>query len=338
MVDNVIKLRRVVEMYQWQENKDSETREKLGGGTETVTTYTYRKIWSIELIDSSRFHKDGHFNPSSMPFEGDTFIAEPVILGEFTLSSNLVGNLNDYQHLPISTETFDVSQKQSQLSDRKIHYNYGNYYVGEDPAYPQIGNLRIKFEIVLPTTISIIAKQSESSLKAYTTKAGGSIELFEYGVVDAQTMFKHAQKLNTIKTWLLRLVGFLMMFLGLILIFSVFKILAAVIPILGNIVELLNLFVSFILATVLSLMTIALAWLYYRPLLGITLIVIAVGLLFLLKFGRQSQQPALKSQPTAFVPQESVFKPEGSTLFSEKSIPQKTNDLESPIMQDKFKF
>jgi len=344
MVDNVIKLRRAVEMYQWQESRETETRDKLGGGTETVTTYSYRKIWSEELIEPSRFHKDGYFNPSSMPIKGEAFTAEPVTLGEFTLSSNLVENLNDYQHLPISTETFDVSQKQTQLLDRKIHYNYGNYYVGEDPAYPQIGDLRIKFEIVLPTTISVIAKQSESYLMAYITKAGGSIELFEYGVVDAKTMFKKAQKINTIKTWFLRLVGFLTMFLGLILVFNVFKILAAVIPFLGKIVEWLNLFISFILAVVFSLITIALAWLYYRPLLGIILIVIAVSLLFLLKFGRKSQQPALESQTLeepqqpAFGQQKSVLKSQESTLAYEVAIPQKTSDLDTPVINNQLKF
>lgn len=38
-----IALRRKVEMYQWQESSRSETRKKLGGGEETVTTYTYER-------------------------------------------------------------------------------------------------------------------------------------------------------------------------------------------------------------------------------------------------------------------------------------------------------
>lgn len=44
-----LRLRRVVQMYQWQERSRSETKKKLGGGTETVTTYTYSKIWSPKL-------------------------------------------------------------------------------------------------------------------------------------------------------------------------------------------------------------------------------------------------------------------------------------------------
>lgn len=47
-----IKLRRQVEMYQWQERKSSETKKRIGGGTETVTTYNYEKGWSDERIHS----------------------------------------------------------------------------------------------------------------------------------------------------------------------------------------------------------------------------------------------------------------------------------------------
>src|SRR3970040_2238404 len=63
-----IKLERRVEMYQWKEGKHSETRTKVGGEEETVTTYTYDKAWSPDVINSSSFKKRaGHENPSAMP-------------------------------------------------------------------------------------------------------------------------------------------------------------------------------------------------------------------------------------------------------------------------------
>jgi len=66
---NAIKLRRRVEMYQWEEKKESETRKKVGGGSETVTTYKYEKAWSDRAIDSSNFKEaSDHQNPGSMPF------------------------------------------------------------------------------------------------------------------------------------------------------------------------------------------------------------------------------------------------------------------------------
>ena len=327
-VSNVIKLRRVVEMYQWQERQQSETREKWGGDTETVTTYTYRKIWSKNLIESSEFKQpQGHLNPSFMPVEGNLFIAELVTIGKFTLSSSLVENLNNYQHLPINNETLGTSQ--IQLSEKKIHLNYGSYYMGENPAHPKTGDLRIKFEVVLPATISVVALQSNSYLTAYTTEAGGEIELFEYGVVDVQTLFKNAQWNNVINTWILRLAGFVMMFLGLLMIFGVLGILAAVIPFLGYIVGLISGFIAFILALALSLITIALAWLFYRPLLGIIFFFIAAELLFLLKWVPRSQSTQNTNPEQPVFESQSVLKSQKPNLTSEAVVPQKVNDLEA---------
>ena len=39
--ENAIRLSREVEIYQYVEQQHSETKKKMGGGTETVTTYTY---------------------------------------------------------------------------------------------------------------------------------------------------------------------------------------------------------------------------------------------------------------------------------------------------------
>ena len=82
-----VKLIRTVEMYQWKEDEKSETRKKLGGGTETVTTYTYDTAWSSDLEDSSQFQETaGHENPGSMPYDSTTTVADPVHLGAFVLS------------------------------------------------------------------------------------------------------------------------------------------------------------------------------------------------------------------------------------------------------------
>jgi len=55
--DGTLRLIRTVEMYQWQEQTSSETRTRLGGGQETVTTYNYRRVWQEGRIDSSRFRQ-----------------------------------------------------------------------------------------------------------------------------------------------------------------------------------------------------------------------------------------------------------------------------------------
>ena len=50
--ESVLKLSRDVEMFQWKENQKKKKRKKLGGGEETVTEYSYEKVWSSSLIKS----------------------------------------------------------------------------------------------------------------------------------------------------------------------------------------------------------------------------------------------------------------------------------------------
>lgn len=60
-----VRLVRTVEMFQWVENSKSETNTKLGGGEETVTTYSYAKEWQDRPIDSAEFKQPAnHQNPA----------------------------------------------------------------------------------------------------------------------------------------------------------------------------------------------------------------------------------------------------------------------------------
>lgn len=299
-VANVLKLQRIVEMYQWEENEQSETEELMGGGTRTVTTYTYYKIWSDNLIESNHFKQpEGHENPYDMRINGENWIAKPIRLGDFTLSHTFVSRLNNYQTLPMTPETFDrlPNTLHAQMSGEKIQLNYGKYYIGQDPMTPQMGDLQISYEVVRSTMISVIAKQKDSQLLPYITKAGGRIKLLEYGNLTAEELFKHAQLHNILLTWLLRLGGGVMMFIGLMMILNLLRILVVVLPILGQIVGFFSVIVSFIIAATLSLITIAMAWLYYRPFLGIALLIIAGTMLYLLKFLPKQPVPDEQKEP-----------------------------------------
>ena len=91
-----VKLVRNVEIYQWKEKESSETRKKLGGGSETVTTYTYDTIWSEETIDSTSFHDEsGHENRGDMPLGSTTFEADGVHLEAFELSPEQIAALDE---------------------------------------------------------------------------------------------------------------------------------------------------------------------------------------------------------------------------------------------------
>jgi hypothetical protein len=287
-----IKLKRQVEMYQWEEQKKSQSRKKLGGGTETVTTYNYRQAWSSSLIDSNAFrHREGHENPGAMPVASQAWTAQQVTLGAFTLAGAQVSALSNFEAYPA-----DESSAAALAPDmkEKAKLASGGYYLGKDPAAPAIGDTKVSFQIVRPATVSIVARQISNTFEAYQAKAGGSILLLTYGTASADSMFKTAEESNVITTWVLRGAGFLLMGLGLFLVFRPIAVVADVLPILGSLMGMgIGLF-AVVVAACLSLVTIAVSWLFYRPLVGIGLLVLAVvgimGLIHLVRQRRAKRQ------------------------------------------------
>ena len=279
-----VKLMRTVEMYQWTEHESKETRKKLGGGTETVTTYKYEKEWAKGHVDSSSFKKaEGHENPAEAPFQSKTFTADPVKVGAFTMSSEQVSKLTSSTSLPVDASA--AAQLPAALKDR-VQVKDGKFYMGKDPSSPQIGDVRISYEVVKPDTVSLVGVQLASTFGAYQAKAGDAILLVETGTHTAVEMFKTAQEQNKILTWILRGVGFFMMFLGIFMTFRPIAVFADVVPLFGTALGAGIGIFAFLGSAVLSFATIAVAWVAFRPVLGISLLVVAVAALaWLLKIG-----------------------------------------------------
>ena len=271
-ITNELRLVREVEMYQWTESSKTEKRQKLGGGEDTVTTYTYKKSWEKIPIDSSRFAKsDGHENPGSFPYENTYVNARSVTVGAFTIPSSVACDIGEGTPLPIPGTNAPAGMLKEQCG----------YYLPVEPraviGEPQVGDVRISFEHVLPTDASFVAKQIDKSIGSYLTKHGPLL-LVENGTVDANGMFHSARRENEINTWWWRMAGFILMLVGLNMILRPLSALASVLPILGTIVSVGAGIISLVIALICSLVTIALAWLFYRPLVGIPLLVVAIAL------------------------------------------------------------
>lgn len=290
--ENALKLRRDVQIYQWQENTSTKKRKKLGGGEETITTYSYEKVWDDALIDSSRFEKSGYDNPQNIAFQAQSKFAQNVSLGAFALPSELVSKVRNYQ--PIS---IDPNAKTNLPSGTKASPYNGGYYIGDDPEEPQLGDLRLTFSKVVPQQVSVVAQQTGGTFQEYATSNGGDILLLETGEVTAQAMFETALTENTILTWILRGAGLFCMFLGLTLFLRPISVIADVVPLFGNIAEAGIGVVSFLLAITLSAVTIAAAWLVFRPIIGVILLTVAVGSIWLVKNKLRSAK-AKKAQTT----------------------------------------
>lgn len=276
---NAIKLQRKAEMYQWKEIKKRKTRKKLGGGKETITTYSYTRTWSSNLINSSSFKKPhGHQNPDSMPYRSEDFVAAEVFLGEFKLPPSLIGKINKSSILP-AADLANIDE----LPNSDFHGS--GIYIGFNPSAPQIGDLRITYHIVAPTEVSIVSRQIGRSFEPYRAKAGGTIHMLSPGIVGAENMFQQAQRTNVMWTWLFRLGGFVLMLIGVAMILRPLAVIADVIPFLGSIVGAGTGILSFLTAAPLAFLTIAAAWLRYRPVIGLSFVILAAaaaGLIFFL--------------------------------------------------------
>ena len=272
---NAIKLIRNAEMYQWKERAESKTRKKIGGGEETTTEYKYEKVWSKDLIKSGDFkHPEGHDNRGSMPYESKTFTAKTVTIGAFTLSPGLIEKITKSEPLALDEDALGPLPPDMRPS---VRISEGGFYIGKDPAAPLIGDMKIRFEIVKqPIAISLLSGQVESTFEPFKMKEG-VIDVLKVGTFTADAMFQMEKEANSLIAWVLRLVGFLMMVFGITMIFKPLTVTADVLPFLGDMLEMGIGFFAAIISFALSLLTISIAWVFYRPLLGIPLLVIAIG-------------------------------------------------------------
>ncbi len=289
VVAQAIRLNRKAETYQWVETKKSENRKKLGGGEETVTTYSYSKDWSDRRVDSSDFKEpSGHANPASLPFETESWQAQRVTLGGFQLSGGLTGSIRRSVEVAFTQAGLDglpgAVKTKARLSASAL-------YIGGDPSAPSVGDARISFSKVPPADVSVIAQQLGAGLAPFQTKAGDALEMLEAGVVTADLMFKSAEQANTIMTWVLRGVGFLVMFFGVTMLLRPIRVVADVVPFFGTLVGMGLGLIAFAVAAPLSLLTIAIAWIASRPALGVTLVLVAcAGFGWLIaRFARQKR-------------------------------------------------
>jgi len=316
--ENAIKLIRKVEYYQVQETSSSQTKDKIGGGQETVTTYDYKNVWSSSPVNSSEF-KDEKYRGVNFVLnnaESQDWVAENVSFGAYRLPSELVSAISGGK--PVELALGDDVKKainklaakikkdttvllaQAVLPDYKyVHIANNVLYIGEDSMNPQIGDMRITFTKVLPGEVSILAKVSGDTFQKHTDKNGKSLEALKMGNVGMEEMFDSEHSSNKMWTWLLRFLGFFLVLGGFKGIFQILVSILKVIPFLANLVNLAMNVVLGVVAFAWTLIVIALAWIYYRPVLGILLLVIAVAALIFFAGKGKKEGP---SEPEAPAP------------------------------------
>lgn len=268
-----LKLSRQAEMYQWQEDSKSESRTKLGGGEETVTTYTYTKVWSSTPIDSSQFNTpQGHENPP-MSIESADIYATDARLGDFQLEENVLSQVGGAQALNLTAQTDAIDAAAGEASSHTV--SQGTIYFGENSQAPAVGDTRVSYTVTPAQEISVVARQNGDNFLDYRARNGSEFLLVADGEVPAGDMFQSAQDANNLMAWIFRVLGMVLLMVGFGLILAPLGVLADVLPLAGTIVRMGTGLIGFVLGLIVGTVTIALAWLAFRPIT--TIIILAVG-------------------------------------------------------------
>ena len=335
---NAIRLERTVEFYQWVEESKSEKRKKLGGGEETVTTYTYAAKWTHRPVDSSQFKdpKARTENKNIVLANMENFKAQAanVTFGAYRLPDFLISSISGATALnvtlseevkaqlskqlapaaqgtgPAASQTpqnADAGGGASQVSAQNtmrpelgaethmVHVSGGTVLLGASPGMPRVGDVRVSFKETRPGTVSILAKLNGSTFEQYRASNGKTVSKLSMGTHSLENMYGTAHASNVTMTWILRLVGAVLIIAGLKMIVAPLEVLASVIPLLGSIVGAGTGIVSTLLGLAWSLIIISIAWLRFRPLIGGAILGVAGVLIALLYVKGRSRKAAQAS-------------------------------------------
>lgn len=288
---NGLALRREVEYYQWVEEKHTEKKDKIGGATEEITTYTYNKKWVSNPQDND--FKDPEFKGENFVFaevpEMD-WEANRVTLGAYTLPTFITHSIGNSVSAPVSMDSTTIAEWNKVIKARlgladsiPVNYVYteGNMvYLGASASKPEVGDVRVTLTYVPNNQeISVIAKVKGDTFEPYTDKNGKTVSAVRSGNITANEMFESLKSGNKTMAWLIRLVILFIIIGGFRLMVGIIPTLAKVIPFLGKGFDKILGFACTIIGFVWTLVFIGIAWIAVRPAISITLLVIVIALI-----------------------------------------------------------
>lgn len=265
-----LSLARNVEMYAWIEHSETKTEKNLGGSETQTTTYTYTKGWTSNPVGSSGFeHPEGHENPEK-PVENKTITVQNAMIGIYRLSP---GKLS----LPGSTRLALGQEMMDYKDDIKLKGDY--IFRGKGSLeQPMLGDIRISYSAV-PNNMegTVFGKLNGSQIDPFVNKEAKLYRLF-LGTHDEAVATLATE--HSMKTWILRLVGFVLMWVGLGMVFGPISVLLDVVPFFGSVSRFAINGAAFLVALILSVVTILVSMIFHSPIALVVIAILSAGILY----------------------------------------------------------
>ena len=180
-----------------------------------------------------------------------------------------------------------------------VHQAGNILYYGRVPGSPEVGDVRVTFEKVVPAKVTVMAVVDGDSFKPFKAKNGKRFQTLVMGKKSGDEIIEAEKEANSAILWILRIVGILMVIGGLKGIFGFIETILKVVPFIAGIFGWGVGIVCTVIGVVWSLIVIAIAWLFYRPLLGISLLVLAGFLIWVFAFKGKDKLKELAAKAKA---------------------------------------
>ena len=188
----------------------------------------------------------------------------------------------------IQAVTDSLNKQMANAENKKdlqyVHQASNVLYFGRVPGSPEVGDVRVTFEKVVPAKVTIMAVVDGDSFKPYKAKNGKRFQTLVMGKKSGDEIIEGEKEANNMILWALRILGIMIIIGGLKGIFGFLETILKVVPFIAGIFGWGVGIVCTVVGIVWSLIVIALAWLFYRPVLAICLLAIAGFLIWVFAF------------------------------------------------------
>ena len=177
-----------------------------------------------------------------------------------------------------------------------IHVANNILYFGRVPGSPEVGDVRVTFEKVVPAKVTVMAVVDGDSFKPFKAKNGKRFQTLVMGKKSGDEIIEAEKEANNMLLWFFRIIGIVMVIGGLKGIFGFIEAILKVVPFIAGIFGWGIGVICTVIGIAWSLIVIAIAWLFYRPLLGISLLVLAGFLIWVFAFKGKDKLKELASK------------------------------------------
>jgi hypothetical protein len=272
-----VAVRREAQMFAWEEESHTETKTNAGGSETKVTTYSYSTKWTSSPENSSSFKRGGHHNPQ-MAVKGATLRAKEATVGAFGLE------MADVDLPAFKSVALDEDNTQS----GRVSGDY--LYLNDRPSSPRVGDIRLSYDVV-PSgqKVTLFGRlDAADHVATYTHKSGDTLYRAVNGTKADAVETMHGE--HVMMTWILRAVGFGMMWMGLAMVLEPINVFLDVLPFLGGLGRGLTGFGTFLVAALLSVVTVIVSIVFHNlfAMIAIGIATVAVGAVLFSKKGART--------------------------------------------------